>query len=72
MTKTEKVLLHLLEYKEIDTWTAIKKYKATRLSAIIFNLKDKGHLIISEVHRKLKNGNEWWVVYRYKGFKKLN
>jgi len=40
-TKTKKVALHLIKYKKITSWDAITKYKATRLSAIIFNLKKK-------------------------------
>lgn len=42
MTKTEKVKNHLLEYKKITSWDAIKLYRATRLSAIIYNLRDRG------------------------------
>ena len=42
MTKTEKVKNHLLENKKITSWEAIQLYKATRLSAIIFNLRDRG------------------------------
>ena len=39
-TKIKKVALHLIKYKKITSWDAITKYKATRLSAIIFNLKN--------------------------------
>ena len=35
-TKTKQVLNHLKEYGCIDSWTAIQRYGATRLSAIIF------------------------------------
>lgn len=70
MSQKEKVLLHLLEYKKITSWEAIKKYRATRLSAIIFDLKDDGHLINSKVIRQTPV--KWWVEYQYKGFKKLS
>ena len=39
--KTQSVLHHLKKYKSITSWEAITKYRATRLSAIIFNLKKK-------------------------------
>lgn len=40
--KTEKVLEHLKTYGCITSLEAIEKYKATRLSAIIFNLRKRG------------------------------
>ena len=40
-TKIKQVHEHLLKYGEIDTWTAIQKYGATRLSSIIYNLRYK-------------------------------
>lgn len=42
MTKTEKVLNHLKENGSITSWEAIKEYGITRLSVIIFNLRQKG------------------------------
>lgn len=42
MTKTEKVMNHLIENKKITSWEAIQLYRATRLSAIIYNLRDRG------------------------------
>ncbi len=48
MNKTLKVLEHLLSGKSITSWEAIKLYKATRLSAIIFDLRAKGYNIHSE------------------------
>ena len=40
--KTTKVLEHLQTYGYITSLEAIDKYKATRLSAIIFNLRKRG------------------------------
>lgn len=40
--KTEKVLEHLRTYGCITSLEAIDLYKATRLSAIIFNLRKRG------------------------------
>lgn len=45
MTKTAKVLEHLQNNKSITSMQAIQLYKATRLSAIIFNLRKRGYNI---------------------------
>lgn len=39
MNKTNAIQLHLIEKGSITSWEAIKEYGATRLSAIIFNLR---------------------------------
>lgn len=41
-TKQSQVMAHLLEHGSITSWKAIELYAATRLSAIIFNLRDIG------------------------------
>ena len=46
MNKTKAVLLHLMEVGHINTWEANEKYGATRLSAIIFNLRYRYNLNI--------------------------
>lgn len=48
MNKTEKIAQHLLEKGSISSWEAIKEYGATRLSAIIFNLRKRGMNIRTE------------------------
>lgn len=49
MNKTKAILLHLQQYGYITSWQAIKEYGATRLSAIIYNLRNKYNLnIITE------------------------
>ena len=47
MNKAQLVKDHLLEHGSITSWEAIEKYGATRLSAIIFNLRKKGYDIDS-------------------------
>lgn len=42
ITKTQLVKNHLLTRGKITSWEAIENYGATRLSAIIFKLRDKG------------------------------
>jgi hypothetical protein len=46
-TKSQKVKEHLINKGIISSWEAIKLYKATRLSAIIFNLRKDGMDIVS-------------------------
>lgn len=49
MNKTKAITLHLIEKGSITSWEAIKEYGATRLSAIIYNLRYKYNLnIITE------------------------
>jgi len=49
MNKTKAILLHLQQYGYITSWEAIKEYGATRLSAIIYNLRNNYNLnIITE------------------------
>lgn len=42
MNKTKAIQLHLVEKGSITSWEAIKEYGATRLSAIIYNLRNRG------------------------------
>lgn len=46
MNKTKAIMLHLEQYGSITTWEAIKEYGATRLSAIIYNLRYKYNMNI--------------------------
>lgn len=49
MNKTMAIKQHLEQYGSITSWEAIKEYGATRLSAIIYNLRHNyGLNIISE------------------------
>ena len=48
MNKTKAVEIHLLEKGSITSWEAIQLYGATRLSAIIFNLRERGMNIRTE------------------------
>lgn len=46
MNKTKAIQLHLIEKGNITSWEAIKEYGATRLSAIIYNLRYKYNMNI--------------------------
>lgn len=55
----DRVLAHLWDYGEITSWEAIKLFGATRLSAIIFNLRKRGFNIENEwEHTKNRYGDE--------------
>ena len=46
MTKTEAIMKHLQEYGNITSWEAIKEYGATRLSGVIYNLRNRYNMPI--------------------------
>jgi hypothetical protein len=51
ITKTSEVLRHLKEHGSITSMEAFELYGATRLSAIVFQLRRKGHPIVSKDER---------------------
>lgn len=67
--KTKEVLKHLQKKGSITSWDAIQRYGATRLSAIIFNLRKRGYIIDDVwMEKKDKYGNNCqFVKYVYKG-----
>lgn len=46
--KHKEVLRHLMEQGSITTYEAFQLYGATRLSAIIFDLRKRGHNIVTK------------------------
>ena len=44
LSKTALILEHLKNNKTITSWEAIEEYGATRLSAIIYNLRKKYYI----------------------------
>ena len=49
MSQSKAVLDYMLEGKRITSWGAINMFGATRLGAIIFDLKARGYNIKSEL-----------------------
>lgn len=49
ITHYDRILRHLKEFGEIDSWTAITSYGNTRLSAYILMLRKDGYNIESEI-----------------------
>ena len=58
INKSKSVLTHLKRYGQIDTWTAIDKFRATRLSSIIYNLRRKGYDVESK-WKETSDGNRF-------------
>jgi hypothetical protein len=58
ISKIKLVEKHLLKKKSITSWEAIELYGATRLSAIIFGLRDKYDIITKMVDGKDRFGNQ--------------
>jgi hypothetical protein len=57
VTKSELVKKHLLKKKSITSWDAITLYKATRLSAIIFELRKRGWNITTKSIKMENDGS---------------
>lgn len=62
-SKTSKVLWHLKKYKSITSWEAIIKYKATRLSAIIFEMKKRGYEFYTVREENPETGSNYARYY---------
>lgn len=61
--KTKNVLNHLIQNGSITSWEAIEKYRATRLSAIIFKLKERGYDIVTEMKHDTESKTRWGVYH---------
>ena len=48
-SQISEIITHLRKYKRITSYEAIRKYGATRLSGIIFILREKGFGIETEI-----------------------
>lgn len=57
MNKTQKIIEHLKVHKSITSWDAIQLYRATRLSAIIYNLRNIYNMNIRTIERAFKDEN---------------
>ncbi len=67
VTQKDKILKEFKRGNAVDTWTAINKYRITRLSDVIFRLRKEGYRIGSYYKTKInkKTGeHKTWVEYR--------
>jgi hypothetical protein len=73
-TKHNQVKKHLIEKGTIDSWTAIELYGATRLSAIIFNLRVEGYNIDSIPNTSYDRNQELcnFTTYKYINYNGIN
>ena len=60
-SQKKMILIHLQMHGTITSWEAIQKFSATRLSAIIFDLKEDGHNISKTM--QYENGKSF-ALYR--------
>jgi len=71
-TQTEDIVQHLEEFGHITSWEAIKEYGATRLSAIIHNLRHKrGMNIVSEDMTVVNRYGRSVPIAKYKLVRKI-
>lgn len=73
-TKQDLILIHLQMYGKITAWEAIGKFRATRLSAIIYNLKKEGHLISTINKRDKSSGANYseYILHQENGEGQIN
>lgn len=71
-TKSAQVKKHLLKEGFIDSWTAITLYGATRLSAIIYNLRRRGMVIDSQPMATKDRNNNLCQFVKYVLTKEIN
>ena len=48
ISQENQILNHLKKHKFITSWEAIQEYRITRLSARIYELRERGHNIITK------------------------
>tara|TARA_B100001989_G_scaffold35365_1_gene20980 strand:+ start:157 stop:423 length:267 start_codon:yes stop_codon:yes gene_type:complete len=65
-TQTQQVLKTLIEQKTITSWEAIQKFRCTRLSAVIYNLRQDGYDIRTHRMTNEKTGKSF-AEYNYVG-----
>lgn len=61
------ILHHLKQHRSITSWEAIQKYRITRLSARIFNLRKKGYDIRSVIEKNEETGTRFARYVLIKG-----
>lgn len=65
MSQRERVLGHLEAHGDITSLEAINDYGITRLSAVIFNLRDEGYNIRTKMERGVNRFGEETHFARY-------
>ena len=65
ITQNERIIRHLTDFGSITTWEAIQEYGITRLSARIFDIKEKGYKIIDQIEQSTNRYGETVNFKRY-------
>jgi hypothetical protein len=65
--KTKSILNHLMCFGKINTWTSFTEYRVTRLSSIIFNLRERGYAIESVKQKGEGTTFVDYVIHKQKG-----
>lgn len=70
MSQYKRILEYLEKYKSITSMEAFRKFGATRLSAIIFNMKKAGHNIETVMEQTTNDDGNMvrYARYVYEGF----
>lgn len=58
-TKTRKILKHLIDHESISSMEAFERYRATRLSAVIYVLKNTHGINIMTIEKVGKDGTRY-------------
>lgn len=61
-SQTSEIIAHLRKYKKITSMEAIKRFSATRLSGIIYVLKERGFVIETEI---VQSKNRYGHITKY-------
>ena len=64
-TQREAIMWHFKTYGKITSWEAIKEYGATRLSDIIFRLKNEGYNIRTNLIKKENRFGNTTTIAKY-------
>ena len=72
MTQEQRILEYLKVFGSITSWEAIKEFGATRLSAVIYNLRNKGYNIETRYVTKKNRFGEYVTFGEYELKEKRN
>jgi len=64
-TQRDAIMWHLKTYGNITSWEAIKEYGATRLSDIIYRLKNEGYNIRTNLIKKENRFGNTTTIAKY-------
>ena len=64
MNQTTQILHYLKQGNKLTSWEAIHKFRCTRLSAVIYNLRKYGYIIVAvmQVGKNNKRYAEYTLI----------